>query len=92
MVTGAERHRQQVPEGDTFIYVGSSGFAIFFLAGDTKLGAKVQLGRALLRCIKVDLGCILHVLGTCTVFAPLFIPSSLRAKPMDVHGSNFVDR
>ena len=41
---------------------------------------------------KNDLGCTLHVLGTCIEFAPLFIYSRPQAKPIDLHGSKFVSR
>ena len=41
---------------------------------------------------KNDLRCTLHVLGTCTEFAPIFIYFRLQAKPIDLHGSKLVSR
>ena len=61
-----------------------------YLASDTKLGTLAELDRDITAQYKVDLGCTLHVLGTCTDMAPLLTLSRLQAKSMDGLVSNLL--
>ena len=91
MVTGAGRHKKQVPEGGKFYKHGPSEFVIFCVS-DNKLSAMAQMNRGITTLYKK-----LIWAAHCTYWARaqnmhLFFLSSLQAKPMDVHGSNFVGR
>ena len=81
-----------MPERENFLNMGSTEF-VKRRASDTNLGRVAQLNRDITMLDKklTVLG-TLHVLGTCTKFASLFIFPRLQAKSVDVYDSNFVGR
>ena len=85
------RHKQHVAEGENVLSMVSSDLVIF-LASGTKFGTLAHLDMDITTLYKNGLGCILHVLGTCTEFEPLFYFFRLQGKSLDGYDSNFVTR